>query len=98
MRIKKTPDRKWEPAKVVEQHGTPRSYIVTTEDGTAYRRNRRHLMKLSGDTPQPDKEEKTDDHNEGPQLLSTLQGGGGVSANENESLNNIMVTAYQCVK
>lgn len=64
VRIKKTPDSKWEPAKVVEQHGTPRSYIVTTEDGTAYRRNRRHLLKLSGDTPQADKEEKTDDHND----------------------------------
>lgn len=48
--------------KVVEQHGTPRSYIVITEDGTAYRRNRRRLLKLSGETPQADKEEKTDDH------------------------------------
>ena len=62
VRIKKTPDSEWEPAKVVEQHGTPRSYIVTTEDGTAYRRNRRHLWKTSGDTPQANKEEKTDDH------------------------------------
>lgn len=64
VRIKKTPDSKWEPAKVVEQHGTPRSYVVTTADGTAYRRNRRHLLKLSGDTPQADKEEKTDDDND----------------------------------
>jgi len=31
-------------------------------------------------------------------LLATLWGGGGGSANENESLNNVMVTSYPCVK
>ena len=33
----------WEPAIVSEKHKAPRSFIVTTPDGTAYRRNRRHL-------------------------------------------------------
>lgn len=34
----------WEPATVTAQHTTPRSYIVSTPDGTAYRRNHRHLL------------------------------------------------------
>ena len=34
----------WEPAIVTAQHTAPRSYIVKTPDGTAYRRNRRHLL------------------------------------------------------
>ena len=34
----------WEPAIVTAQHTAPRSYIVTTPDGTAYRRNRHHLL------------------------------------------------------
>lgn len=47
VRIGKT----WEPAIVTAQHAAPRSYIVTTTDGTAYRRNRRHL--LPTDEPPP---------------------------------------------
>ena len=34
----------WEPAIVTAQHTAPRSYIVKTPDGTAYRQNRRHLL------------------------------------------------------
>ena len=34
----------WEPAIVSEKHTAPRSFIATTPDGTAYRRNRRHLL------------------------------------------------------
>lgn len=34
----------WEPAIVTAQHTVPRSFMVTTPDGTAYRRNRRHLL------------------------------------------------------
>lgn len=34
----------WEPATVTAQHSTTRSYLVKTPDGTAYRRNRRHLL------------------------------------------------------
>ena len=41
--------RDWTPAVVVQQHQTPRSYIVVTPDGTQMRRNRFHL--------QPTKEE-----------------------------------------
>ena len=34
----------WEPAIVTAQRTAPRSYLVKTPDGTAYRRNRRHLL------------------------------------------------------
>lgn len=47
VRIGKT----WEPAIVTAQHAAPRSYIVTTTDGTAYRLNRCHL--LPTDEPPP---------------------------------------------
>ena len=42
VRIKK--GKTWEPAIVSEKHTAPRSFIVTTPDGTAYRRNRCHLL------------------------------------------------------
>ena len=34
----------WKPVTVLDQHSTPRSYIVRTSDGSEYRRNRRHLL------------------------------------------------------
>ena len=40
----------WEPATVTAQHTAPRSYVVSTPDGTAYRRNRRHLL-LTNEPP-----------------------------------------------
>lgn len=36
---------RWTPAIVKDVHHSPRSYIVESEDGTTYRRNRRHLLK-----------------------------------------------------
>ena len=36
---------RWIPATVVSVADTPHSYIVETENGKKYRRNRRHLMK-----------------------------------------------------
>ena len=36
---------KWNPAIVKNVHMNPRSYIVESEDGGVYRRNRRHLLK-----------------------------------------------------
>ena len=47
VRIGKT----WEPAIVTAQHTAPRSYTVATPDGTAYRRNCRHLFPT--DEPPP---------------------------------------------
>ena len=40
-----------EPAIVSEKHTAPRSFIVTTPDGTAYRRNRRHLQSTNEAPP-----------------------------------------------
>ena len=40
----------WEPATVTAQHAAPRSYVVSTPDGTAYRRNSRHLF-LTNEPP-----------------------------------------------
>ena len=42
VRIRK--GKTWEPAIVTEKHAAPRSYIITTPDGTAYRQNCRHLL------------------------------------------------------
>jgi len=52
VRFKKTPKSEWEPAIVVERHDTPRSYVVKTEDGGVYRRNRKHILKMKGNTLQ----------------------------------------------
>ena len=35
---------KWCPAVVNTQHHTPRSYVITTKEGTQLRRNRRHIQ------------------------------------------------------
>ena len=46
VRMKTSHDKTWsEPATVIQQHSTPRSYIVSTPTGR-YRRNRNHLLKV----------------------------------------------------
>ena len=37
---------KWEPAVVIDLDETPRSYHVRTQDGSTFRRNRRHLLQV----------------------------------------------------
>ena len=71
VRMKKDHQSKWQPATVVKQHNTPRSYLVKSEDGVVYRRNRRHLMKVSEEPHIPD--EPTLD--ETPQIRDDLEGG-----------------------
>ena len=46
---------KWEPAVVIDLDETPRSYHVRTQDGSTFRRNRRHLLQVtkSEDNEQP---------------------------------------------
>ena len=39
---------------VVKEYCTPRSYLVNSVDGVIYRRNRRHLMRVSKRPPVPD--------------------------------------------
>ena len=45
VRFKMDPNSSWLKAKVVAAHAAPRSYIIETQDGGQYRRNRRHLRK-----------------------------------------------------
>lgn len=45
---------KWKPVVVMDKAVTPRSYIVKTEEGRLLRRNRKHLMKLPEQSPEPE--------------------------------------------
>ena len=49
VRIRK--GKTWEPAIVTAKNTAPRSFIVTTPDGTSYRRNRRHLLPTDESPP-----------------------------------------------
>lgn len=71
-------DNKWTPAVIVQQHSSPRSYILQTQSGKRYRRNRRHIRPTSAtfpdkpevdDTVIPLPSEKTDT----PGRLNTVQ-------------------------
>ncbi|XP_062604074.1 uncharacterized protein K02A2.6-like [Saccostrea cucullata] len=44
-------DNKWTPAVVVQQHSSPRSYILQAQSGKRYRRNRRHIRPTSATFP-----------------------------------------------
>jgi hypothetical protein len=46
VRIQDHINKTWKPAVVVQKHDQ-RSYLVRTEDGAEYRRNRRHLLKTN---------------------------------------------------
>ena len=41
----------WSPAVVTGEHASPRSYLVTTENGQVYRRNRKFLRTRPGPPP-----------------------------------------------
>ena len=43
VRIVKPATAHWSPAKVTAEYPTPRSYVITTDDGTTYRRTRQHI-------------------------------------------------------
>ena len=47
VRILEPSGKKWKPATVMKRYEEPRSFCVKTEDGTMYRRNRRHLLKTN---------------------------------------------------
>ena len=36
-------NKKWQPAKITKLYDEPRSYIISTEDGTQYRKTQKHL-------------------------------------------------------
>ena len=49
--------KEWLPATVSEKHYYTRSYIVKTDNGKRYRRNRKHLRPTKSYWPVPDNEE-----------------------------------------
>ena len=51
-RVQLQPQGLWKPAIVTEHHTAPRSYIVKTEDGAEYRRNRK-LLRATQETRVP---------------------------------------------
>ena len=73
VRMKKSPDAKWEPAKVLTKHQTSRSYLVETPDGTVYRRNRRHLLKTNEILTNTDVDECDDEPTSSKTDQSTTQ-------------------------
>ncbi|XP_048586615.1 uncharacterized protein K02A2.6-like [Nematostella vectensis] len=60
--------KKWIPATVKQEAGTPRSYIIQTETGQGLRRNRRHLLKTNEQAPEvkPPEPEQPDSPTEQP--------------------------------
>lgn len=63
---------KWKPVVIMDKAGTPRSYIVKTEEGKLLRRNRKHLMRLEEQVMDPvlqvtyaQPEERHMEHSEG---------------------------------
>lgn len=44
--FKKTPSSCWYPAVVVQNANSPRSYVISTNDGVMYRRNREHIRSI----------------------------------------------------
>jgi len=44
-------DKQWLRGHVIQQHDTPRSYVVETEEGSTLRRNRRDLIRTAEEAP-----------------------------------------------
>ena len=66
VRVKLDDQKSWTiSAKVIEPHESPRSYIINA-DGTTYRRNRKHLMKIPVTTNVTDKENENVNDNNAP--------------------------------
>ena len=53
VQMRKPKDKFWSPAIVLDKHPNPRSYVVQTEDGRVYQRNRRDLIKTPLDPIKP---------------------------------------------
>ena len=62
--VKMLRDRKWELATVLEKADEPRSYILKTENGRTYWRNRSHILKTEVDEDHVIKISDDDDEDE----------------------------------
>ena len=77
--VRKLRDAKWIPATVLEKADEPRSYILKTENGRTYRRNRGHILKTGLDEDyiieisDDDDEEETSEENVTVQSDDTLK-------------------------
>ena len=56
-----TDSKLWRAATVLRHHHTPRSYVVQTEDGRNYRRNRQHLRVCPAPEQEIDPEPSSED-------------------------------------
>uniref|UniRef100_A0A8C5MRX3 Gypsy retrotransposon integrase-like protein 1 n=1 Tax=Leptobrachium leishanense TaxID=445787 RepID=A0A8C5MRX3_9ANUR len=64
----------WEPARIVSEANSPRSYVIETECGSQLRRNRRHLRPdTASDTPlgQPNDDENKEQNEDRTEFLVT---------------------------
>jgi len=81
--------REWTPAVVLKQYQAPRSYIMTTPDGTQMRRNRFHLQPTKEEASPPPcphwKAEASDESNPGTQPNTDA----GIEVPEMESHPNV---------
>ena len=79
------------PATVISKHHTPRSYVVETDGGSSYRRNRRHLREnRSVSKPTETNEELSVPEISGSQ--SPLDS--GPSTNLEDTSNEVVQTRY----
>ena len=69
-------ENRWVPARIEKEHYTPRSFIVTTEKGRTYRRNRRFLNKSENkvdiNPPYPEKIQEENYENMPDQTVEPL--------------------------
>ena len=80
-------EQQWDTsATVVATAGTPRSYVVNTENGTTLRRNRRHLRPIDPEPQSPANEE--------PAVVSQTQSAteDSTAATEDSDLHNLTTT------
>ena len=66
-------DGKWEPATVLEKADEPRSYILKTQNGRTYRRNRGHILKIEVDEDDSIEISDNDDEEETSEENVTVQ-------------------------
>ena len=71
--VRKLRDAKWIPATVLEKADEPRSYILKTQNGRTYRRNRGHILKIEVDEDDSIEISDNDDEEETSEENVTVQ-------------------------
>ena len=73
VRFKKDPQAAWTRGTVIRKHEAPRSYVIKGENGTEYRRNRRHLRKTREHQADPDSPDIDDPQDPIPQPTTNAE-------------------------